>query len=366
MAAEYGLGETTGIDLPGEDTGQVDSAALRANQHKEDPTAFPYPSYYVGDNIETAFGQGETLVTPIQQAVAYATFANGGTRYQPQVAAAIVSPTGKLVKQIQPKVTGTVSLPPSTYQPMLEGFEGVVSDKSGTAYLPFQEDAHFPLSSYPIAGKTGTADVAAGKEPNAWFVGFGPTNHAGSEPEYVVAVVVDHGGYGAQAAAPAVAQHLQLPLRQPDPAGAAAHRRPISPQPPLRPRFRRPAHRGNHDDNEHHGEHVALGARRLLGRAQVRFSNMAITLSRSYPCRRANSTNSRTRRRTAPFSAVPVTVMPLPRPNSTRPSSRSMCMARNTVFLFTPRTAAMSLARGERSPGPASPSAMARRISAAT
>jgi hypothetical protein len=47
--------------------------------------------------------------------------------------------------------------------------------------------------------------VAAGKEPNAWFVGFGPTNHAASNPEYVVAVVVDHGGYGAQAAAPAVA-----------------------------------------------------------------------------------------------------------------------------------------------------------------
>ena len=136
----------------------------------------------------------------------------------------IVSPTGKLVKQFEPKVTGTVSLPPSTYQPMLEGFEGVVADKSGTAYLPFQEDAHFPMNNYPIAGKTGTADVAAGKEPNAWFVGFGPTNHAASKPEYVVAVVVDHGGYGAQAAAPAVGEHLQLSLRQPDPAGPAPDR----------------------------------------------------------------------------------------------------------------------------------------------
>jgi membrane carboxypeptidase/penicillin-binding protein len=111
---------------------------------------------------------------------------------------------------------------------MLDGFEGVVTDKSGTAYAPFQEYAHFPLASYPIAGKTGTADVAAGKEPNAWFVGFGPTNHAASNPEYIVAVVVDHGGYGAQAAAPAVAtiynylyanpiQPVQLPTasRQP-------------------------------------------------------------------------------------------------------------------------------------------------------
>ena len=206
MAAEYGLGESPGIDLPGAYDGQVDSAALRATQHKENATAFPYPSYYVGDNIETAFGQGETLVTPIQQAVAYATFANGGTRYQPQVAAAIVSPSGKVVKQIQPKVTGTVSLPPSTYQPMLAGFEGVVSSPHGTANAAFAEYAKFPMASYPIAGKTGTADVGLTKEPNSWFVGFGPTNHAGSEPEYVVVVVIDHGGYGAQAAAPAVAQ----------------------------------------------------------------------------------------------------------------------------------------------------------------
>lgn len=204
-AAGYGYGQPTGVDLPGEASGQVDSAALRATQHKEDPSAFPDAGYYVGDNIETAFGQGETLVTPIQQADAYATFANGGTRYQPEVADAIVSPSGKVVKQFTPKVTGTVSLPQSTYQPMLAGFLGVVQSPSGTAYSPFQEYATFPQNSFPVAGKTGTADVNSG-EPNSWFVGFGPTNAAGNEPEYVVAVVVDHGGYGAQAAAPAVAQ----------------------------------------------------------------------------------------------------------------------------------------------------------------
>jgi penicillin-binding protein 2 len=204
-ASAYGLGHQTGIDLPGEAAGQVDSAALREGQHKEDASAFPNPGYLTGDNIEMAFGQGETLVTPIQNALAYATFANGGTRYQPQVAAAIVSPDGQVVKQFAPKVTVTVSLPPSTYGPMLAGFEGVVDSTGGTAYLPFHQDAHFPLNTYPIAGKTGTADVARGLEPNAWFVGFGPLNHATNQPEYVVAVVVDHGGYGAQAAAPAVA-----------------------------------------------------------------------------------------------------------------------------------------------------------------
>lgn len=205
-AGDYGLGQLTGIDLPGEAAGQVDSATLRATQHKENATAFPYGSYQVGDNIETAFGQGETLVTPIQQAVAYATFANGGTRYQPEVAAAVVGPSGKLVKMFVPKVEGTVSLPPSTYQPMLAGFEGVINDKAGTGYFAFSQYAKFPMANYVIAGKTGTADVGPNKEPNSWFVGFGPVNHAPSDPEYVVAVVIDHGGYGAQAAAPAVAE----------------------------------------------------------------------------------------------------------------------------------------------------------------
>jgi penicillin-binding protein 2 len=205
-AAGYGLGHATGVDLPGEDVGEVDGADERAALHKEDPTDYPNASYYVGENVETAFGQGETLVTPMQQAVAYATFANGGTRYQPQVAAAIVSPDGDVVKQFSPKVTGHVSLPPSTYQPMLAGFQGVVNSVDGTANAAFGQYAKFPMSSYVIAGKTGTADVGLDKEPNSWFVGFGPTNHVPGTPEYVVVVVIDHGGYGAQAAAPAVAQ----------------------------------------------------------------------------------------------------------------------------------------------------------------
>jgi penicillin-binding protein 2 len=207
VAHDYGLGDLTGIDLPNEVQGQVDSQAEREMLHQEDPSAFPNTSWYVGDNIEMAFGQGGTVVTPIEEADAYATFANGGTRYQPQVAADIVSPTGQLIKRITPKVTGTVSLPSSVEQPIMQGLLGVVNSASGpqgTAYQTFQQYAHFPELTFPVAGKTGTADVTSG-EPNAWFVGFGPTNAAASEPEYVVVAVVGQGGYGAQAAAPAVA-----------------------------------------------------------------------------------------------------------------------------------------------------------------
>jgi len=81
VAEKYGFGQLTGVDLPGEYPGQVDSPHLRQVQHSLAPQAFPSYYYGVGDNIEMAFGQGETLVTPLQEAVAYGTFATDGTRY---------------------------------------------------------------------------------------------------------------------------------------------------------------------------------------------------------------------------------------------------------------------------------------------
>ncbi len=196
QAAQYSLGELTGIDLPGEGEGRVDSQAERQKLHAEAPAAFPNTTWYTGDNVEMAFGQGATVITPIEQAVAYATFANGGTRYAPQVAAGIVSPSGKVVKRFAPQVTGHVNLPPSTYDALMTGFEGVVNSPDGTAYGAFQ-GLNFPGG---IAGKTGTADTEIGKEPTAWFVGFGPV----VDPQYVVVCVIDQAGYGATASAPVV------------------------------------------------------------------------------------------------------------------------------------------------------------------
>jgi len=203
VANEYGLGELTGIDLPGEAQGRVDSLKERELLHTEAPAAFAPATWYAGDSIEMAFGQGATVLTPIEQAQAYATFANGGTRYAPEVAAALVNPTtNKVIKKFEPKVTGHVSLPASIYDPILQGLEGVVDNPAGTAYGTFRQYANFSLNQFRIAGKTGTADVSVGgaKEPDAWFVGFGPIPN----PQYVVVVAVGEGGYGANAAAPAV------------------------------------------------------------------------------------------------------------------------------------------------------------------
>jgi penicillin-binding protein 2 len=209
--------------------------------------AFPNTSWYAGDNVEMAFGQGATVVTPVGLANAYATFANGGTRYEPQVAAALVDPsTDQVVKQFGPRALAHVPIAPQNYSAMLQGFEGAIT--YGTAAGTFAGYAGFSLSQFQIAGKTGTADTTISTitkgtdEPNAWFVGFGPEPN----PKYVVAVVVDHGGYGAQAAAPAVMNifnylvtnpvgPVQLPTAKTPPANAPAPANPPAGTPPTPP-----------------------------------------------------------------------------------------------------------------------------------
>jgi penicillin-binding protein 2 len=211
VAAQYGLDQSTNIDLPDEVSSRVDSPEVRAELHSEAPSAFPRETWYAGDNIELAFGQGETALTPIALANAYATFANGGTRYAPEVAAAVVNPHGQVVIRYTPRVLGHVRLPPSVRDPILQGLEGVVNDPSGTGYAPFKANVNFSLSAFPIAGKTGTASNAPLEEPNSWFVGFGPVNH----PKYVVLCVIDEGGYGADASAPVVAKTFNYLVAHP-------------------------------------------------------------------------------------------------------------------------------------------------------
>ena len=246
QAAQYGLGELTGIDLPGEVQGRVDSQADQQKLHAEAPKAFPNTTWYTGDNIEMAFGQGGTYITPIEQAVAYGTFANGGTRYAPQVAAAVVSPSGQVVKKFAPQVTGHVALSPSTYQALMTGFTGVVQSANGTAYGTFQG------LDYPggLAGKTGTADTVPGKEPTAWFVGFGPT----ANPQYVVVVRHRSGRLRRHRRCAGREVRLQLSGHAPDrscdhPTGSEDHagdgsharRLPRDHPPRRRPRRRRPS-----------------------------------------------------------------------------------------------------------------------------
>jgi penicillin-binding protein 2 len=94
---------------------------------------------------------------------------------------------------------------------MLAGFQGALANPKGTAYAAFQG---FPFAQVPIAGKTGTAQVA-GKGDTSLFVGmFGGTP---AQPKYVVAVVVEQAGFGAQTAAPIARRIIEKMTNLPTP-----------------------------------------------------------------------------------------------------------------------------------------------------
>ncbi len=200
VAHDYGLGTRSGIALPGEATGRVDSPNVRASLHARDLRAFPEGGWFPGDNVELAFGQGGTVITPLQLAGAYATFANGGSRFQPRLAGLATDQSGAPVASAASsspfvsKVTAHVPLPAGVRDALLSGFVGAVQQPGGTAFATFQG---FPFDRLQVAGKTGTASVT-GREPTAWFACFAPV----SQPRVAMAVAIEQAGFGAVAAAP--------------------------------------------------------------------------------------------------------------------------------------------------------------------
>jgi penicillin-binding protein 2 len=206
IASTYGVGVPSGVDLPGESVSRVDSPQVRQRLHAANPKAFPNGGWYVGDNVEMAFGQGGTVVTPLQLLNAYASFANGGTVFQPRVAADAVDQSGHPVKNFTPVAARHVPLPATTRDPMLAGLKGVTLP-GGTAGGTF---AGFPQNIMAVAGKTGTADHV-GEKPTSVFMSFAPADN----PQYAVGVIIDQGGFGAQAAAPVARSAYEYLLANP-------------------------------------------------------------------------------------------------------------------------------------------------------
>lgn len=225
-AKGFGIGRRTGIDLPSEARGRVGSRAFKqalwdqyhttwcanakngyTNLAKKNPAkAAQFRAYDAencvdgyrwreGDALNAAIGQGDTALTPLQLAMAYSAIANGGTVWQPQVARAVVSPSGRLVKSIRPKSAGRAPASASTLAFLRAALEGVVTN--GTAQAPF---AGFPLSQIPVAAKSGSAEVSTTKAPTSWFASYAPAN----KPRYAVVMMVSQGGTGAKTSAPGV------------------------------------------------------------------------------------------------------------------------------------------------------------------
>ena len=208
-AAAFGFDALTGIDLPNEAPGLVLTPAEMQARHDKNPDAFPEGTWFTGDNVQLAIGQNVVAVTPIQLAGAYAALANGGTVYQPHVAARILRPssrtgvpvtdpdTAEVVRTIDPVVRSQVSLPGPTRDPIVEGLSQVT--RSGTAASSFEG---FDQNRFPIVGKTGTAQVN-GKADTSVFASYAPEG----APRYAVAAMLEESGFGSSAAAPVV-RHL--------------------------------------------------------------------------------------------------------------------------------------------------------------
>ena len=207
-AAAYGMGSETGIALPYEQAGFLPTPQNRQERHENNPIAFPNGEWYPGDNVNTSIGQGDVLVTPLQLANAYATFANNGTLRSPNIALRVETQTGELVREFGERVLGEIEIDPEFRTRALEGLLGVTTDEDGTGYDAFNsrnfDGVFFPLADSPVAGKTGTAEVR-GKADTAVFAAFGPVE----EPAYVMVTILEEAGFGSRSAAPQVARVLK-------------------------------------------------------------------------------------------------------------------------------------------------------------
>ena len=202
MGKAFGLGSPTGIDVVAEVPGIMPSSEYH--------NARTPGGYTKGMALNSAIGQGDDNVTPLQLALVYATIANGGTLYQPQAVRRIESTQGT-TQEFQPKIVRNLELPAEHRRIVVDALTAVVNEPGGTA-------DRFHNKQITIAGKTGTAQVARigtvrvkkdrmdyWQRDHAWFASFAPAE----DPEIAVVVLNEHGGMGGSDAAPAAGIVIQ-------------------------------------------------------------------------------------------------------------------------------------------------------------
>ena len=214
-AQAFGFGDETGVDLPGEASGRIADrrwkraywkqmkdyyCGIAAKPQDAKTSDFVYRfarefciegfAYRAGDAVNFAIGQGDTIVTPLQLARAYAALANGGTLYAPRIAKAIVGPDGTVLKRFAPKQNGDVKLPRSVISYIDTALKGV--SLRGTMAWRL---TGFPLDKVHIRAKTGSAEVY-GKQSTSWVASY--------SDDYVVVMMVSQGGTGSGTSGPAI------------------------------------------------------------------------------------------------------------------------------------------------------------------
>ena len=203
-AEQFGLGQYTGIELPGEIAGRVPTPQWKRANYQE--------TWTTGDTYNTSIGQGFLVATPIQMANVMAAVANSGVIYRPQVIHHIADADGNLIREFEPEVLHRMEVDAPFWAIVQEGVDLAVSE-DGTG-----RRAELTELGINVAGKTGTAeycdDIAfkAGRcdveehetlPTHAWFMAYAPVE----APELVALAWVYDGGEGSVTAAP-VAQEV--------------------------------------------------------------------------------------------------------------------------------------------------------------
>lgn len=166
-AARFGIGTTTGIDLPGEKAGVIPTPAWKAVEFPDDPT------WRLGDTYHTAIGQYGFLITPIQAVRYAAAIANGGRLYVPHL---VASTTPSYI---------SVNIPDADLEVVREGMRLAVTSNRSDATVP-----QLNIPGIDIAAKTGTAQIGTHNQyVNSWSIGFWPA----TDPKYAYAVVLEQG-----------------------------------------------------------------------------------------------------------------------------------------------------------------------------
>ena len=201
-ARRFGFGGPTGIDIAGGADGLLPTPEWRRKTFKSDWDRAWNP----GDSIQLAIGQKDLLVTPLQMAAFYAMLANGGNLVTPHLISDVEQPGGKgsprvVLRRFAPRPPQPSGVDPGALSAVRDGLYLATHSVSGTS------SGVFGNYSVPISGKTGTAEKVVPLpgypsdhlEDQSWWCGWGPSDAA----RLVVCALIENGGHGSSAAAPA-------------------------------------------------------------------------------------------------------------------------------------------------------------------
>ncbi len=198
VARSFGFGRPTNLGINGDAGGRIPTKAWYEEKQGR---------YRVGYATNAATGQGDVEVTVLQTAMAYATLANGGTLFVPQVVERVEASDGRTIVAYEPKAAHDVKVPPDALDIWRRGMWKATNEPGGTAF------DHGHVDMVPVMGKTGTAEIRTRKKKeederdvegyhptrsHAWFAGWAPAE----DPEIAIVVFIEHGGSGGRVAWP--------------------------------------------------------------------------------------------------------------------------------------------------------------------